>query len=542
MSTGNGRTTALTGPTGHRGTGTGSAAPAVSAPPPSPVPAAADPVAPLTRVSVLAPSTRADLALPGDVPVGELLGVLVELTGADDDGPPAPAWEHPAAVRSADRPGSGAWTLAPLGREPADPRHTLDDLEVLDGDQLVLRRRAEAAPAPLYDDVVDAVAGSTPAGFVPWDATWAHRTGLVAAVVAAATLLGALLAAGRGPGTAGGLVTAVLAAVVALTATVLAALAPRLARRPGPAAVLLGLATGAAAVCGLAAVGGPDGTPLTTGLGSAHLLVACALALAASGTVLLAAPHADRVALAVGVALATAAALGTVVGAVATVADAVAAARGAGPVEPAAVAAGAGAAALVLLSALPRLAVLLARLPLPQVPLSPADEDVDADPADPAVLDRRTERAHALLAGLAGGAVVVLVAAAAVLGLAPAPGWRGTLGGVLAVLLVALAALRSRSHAGAVPASVLLLGALVGAAGLGVGAAAAAPPGLPRLAVGLGAALLGAVAVLLGSLGPRRRSSPGARRAVDLAEGVAIAAVLPLACAVADLFAVVRLL
>ncbi|MDL5155469.1 type VII secretion integral membrane protein EccD [Actinomycetospora termitidis] len=535
MSTGNGRTTALQGAAAAR-------PPSTTGPDVAPLPVPVEAAAPVTRVSVLAPTTRADLALPGDVPVGELLGVLVELTGADRARPPVTAWGRHAPVRSADRPGAGAWTLAPLGREPADPRSTLDDLEVLDGDQLVLRRRDDAAPAPLYDDVVDAVAESTPPGFRAWDATWAHRTGLVAGVVGAAALLGALLAAGRGPGTAGGLVTAVVAALVALTATVLAALAPRVARRPGPPAVLAGLGAAAAAVCGLAAVAGPDGAPLTVGLGGPHLLVASALALAASGTALLAAPRTDRIALAVDVALATAATLGTLVGAVTTVAGAVAGARGAGPVEPAAVAAGAGAAALVVLSALPRLAVLLARLPLPRVPVSPTDDGTDPEPGDPAVLDRRTDRAHALLSGLAGGTVAVLVAAVAVLGLAPAPGWRGTVGGILAVLLVVLAALRSRSYANAVPASVLLLGALTGAAGLAVGVVAAAPPGLPRLGVGLAAAVLGALAVLLGSVGPRRRWSPGARRAVDLAEGVAIAAVLPLACAVADLFAVVRVL
>lgn len=513
----------------------------------APLPAVPEPPAAVTRVSVLAPTTRADLALPGDVPVGELLPVLVELTDADTARPAPTTWSHPP-IRSADRVGATGWTLAPLGRAPADPRLTLDELEVLDGDQLVLRRREDAAPAPLYDDVVDALAESRSGGRV-WDAGWAHRFGLLGGVVAGATLLGALLAAGRGPGTASGAVTAAAAALVALAATALAATAPRTARRPGPAAVLVGLASTAAAVCGLALVPGPDGAPLTTGLGGAHLLVASALALVAAGTVLLAASRLDRVALAVGTGFATAAVLATVTGAVTTVAGAVAAARGADPVEPAAVAAGGGALALVVLSVLPRLAVLLARLPLPEVPLSAVDGDgspgaaaPDDGPGDPAALDRRADRAHALLTGLAAGTVAVLVVAVAVLGLAPAPGWRGTVGAVLGALLVVLTALRSRSYANAVPAAVLLSGAVVAAGGIGVGAVAAAPPGAGRLGIGLAAAVLGAAVVLLGAVGPRRRASPGVRRAVDLAEGVAIAAVVPLACAVADLFAVVRLL
>ncbi|MFC5065375.1 type VII secretion integral membrane protein EccD, partial [Actinomycetospora atypica] len=282
------------------------------------LPAPADETSPVTRVSVLAPGTRADLALPGDVPVAELLPVLVELTGADAPPAPTTAYGEHAPVRSADRAVGTGWTLAPLGQAPVDPRRTLDGLGVLDGDQLVLRRRDDAAPAPLYDDVVDAVAESTPASYRPWDAGWAHRTGLVAAVTAGVGMLGALLAAGRGPGTAGGLVTAGAAAVVAVLAAVLAALAPRLARRPGPAAVLVALATGAAAVGGLAAVPGAPGVPLLAGADGPHLLLASALALVTSGATLLAASRTDRVALAVGTGLATAAALGTLVGAVAT--------------------------------------------------------------------------------------------------------------------------------------------------------------------------------------------------------------------------------
>ncbi|MFC5065717.1 type VII secretion integral membrane protein EccD, partial [Actinomycetospora atypica] len=228
----------------------------------------------------------------------------------------------------------------------------------------------------------------------------------------------------------------------------------------------------------------------------------------------------------------------------ATVAGAIAEARGAGPLEPSAVAAGAGAAAVVALSVLPRLGIALARLPLPRVPVEPGAQDGpdDAGPADPAALDRRADRAHALLAGLAGGVVAVLAVAVAVLGLAPAPGWRGVAGAVLVVLLVVAAALRSRSYANAVPATVLLLGALVAGVGPVVGAVAAAPPGAARLGVAAAAAVVGVLAVLLGSVLPRRHHSPGSRRAVDLLEGVAIAAVVPLACAVADLFSAVRLL
>jgi type VII secretion integral membrane protein EccD len=529
------------------GTGRGHAPVALGRPPERSAPPAgatgpAD-AAPITRISVLAPTTRVDVALPGDVPVAELLGVLVEMTeraGAREAGP---GWRGDA-VRSADRSAATGWTLAPLGDGPVDPRRTLDGLGVLDGDQLVLRRRDDAAPAPLYDDVVDAVAESTPASYRPWDAGWAHALGLVGAVVAGALALGALLAAGRGPGTAGGLVTAGAAALVAIVAGSIGAAAPRLFSRPGPAAVLGVVAVLAAAVAGLAVV--PSETPeaagpLTVGIGAPHLLLASALALVTAGGLLLGAPRADRTALAVLVGTATLAGIATAVGAVATVVGALAAARGAEVTAPA-VAAGAGAVALVVLSALPRLGIALARLPLPQVPASAAELAEDTGAGDPAALDRRADRAHAMLAGLAGGTAAVLAVAAGVLALAHPDGWRGTACWVLAALLVVLPALRSRSYANALPATILVLGALAGGAVVGIGAVAAAPAGIARVGLAVGAVVLGAVVLALGAAGPRRQTSPAARRAVDLLEGVGIAAVIPLALAVCDLYTAVRLL
>ena len=346
----------------------------------------------------------------------------------------------------------------PARQGPVDPRETLDGLGVLDGDQLVLRRRAEAAPPR------STTTSWTPSPSPPRRATGPGaragraRSGLAGAGVAGAVARGAV-AAGRGPGTAGGLVTAGAAALLAVLAAVLGASSARLFSRPGPAAVLGLLATGAGAVCGLAAVPSETGDagPLTTGAGTPHLLLAAALALVAAGSTLLGTARADRVALAVLVGLATAAGIATAVGAVATVVGALATARGA-QVDPPAVAAGAGAVALVVLSALPRLGIALARLPLPQVPASAAELAEDAGPGDPAALDRRADRAHAVLAGLAGGTVAVLAAAAAVLAAQPGDGWRGTAGWVLAALLVVLPALRSRSYANALPATILLVG------------------------------------------------------------------------------------
>ena len=121
----------------------------------------AAPITAASRVSVLAPRTRVDVALPPDVPLADLLPVLLDMTG-----------ESGAGARG------GAWTLAPLGQGPVDPSRTLASLGVLDGDQLVLRRRADAAPPPLFDDVVDAVAEATPASYRAWGPGLAGVLGL----------------------------------------------------------------------------------------------------------------------------------------------------------------------------------------------------------------------------------------------------------------------------------------------------------------------------------------------------------------------------
>ena len=72
-----------------------------------------------SRVTVVAPKTRIDLALPADVSVADLLPMLLEKAfEATPDG----GARH------------GGWCLARLGDAPLDPNRTLDSLGVVDGD------------------------------------------------------------------------------------------------------------------------------------------------------------------------------------------------------------------------------------------------------------------------------------------------------------------------------------------------------------------------------------------------------------------------
>ena len=201
----------------------GPARPSPGAARPSPAPARPSPgaaggpephhteTARFCRVTVLAPRTRMDLALPTDLTVAELVPMLCELTG--EMGPRSHA-------SGTGRPRPSAWCLAAVAGAEMPPGGTLAALGVLDGDLLRLRRRAEAPPPPVFDDPVDAVAEAVPAadgtpgpwGYAdnnrggeplavrPWDEWFRRRAGLTAAVLVTA-LAAVTLAATRGPGT-----------------------------------------------------------------------------------------------------------------------------------------------------------------------------------------------------------------------------------------------------------------------------------------------------------------------------------------------------
>ncbi|MDQ3154439.1 MAG: EsaB/YukD family protein, partial [Actinomycetota bacterium] len=135
------------------------------------------PPAAFSRVTVVAPHTRIDVALPSDVAVADLLPMLLDMAReTSPDGGVA----------------HGGWCLARLGESALDPSRTLGSVGILDGDLLQLRRRVENPPPPLFDDVVDAIAGSAPGSFRPWTAATARLMGRVAgglALVAAAAAL-----------------------------------------------------------------------------------------------------------------------------------------------------------------------------------------------------------------------------------------------------------------------------------------------------------------------------------------------------------------
>lgn len=451
-----------------------------------------------SRVTVVAPRTRIDVALPADVAVADLLPMLLDMAKeATPDG----------GVRH------GGWALAKLGDSPLDPSRTLASLGVVDGELLQLRKRNENPPPPLYDDVVDAIAESDPDSFRPWTEDTARKYGHIAGALALIAAAVAVLLSGP---LAGGpsLWPAICAGAVAILALAAGAVISRSYNAVGTG-VLIAAAGGLpmAYVAGLYTVPGAIGRP--------NLLLASVLVLIfASAAILLIGRG-----ITVFIAAATAGALSGLAFFVGIFVD--------HPIVG--IAAATAAVALAALSVLPRLTIQLAKLPLPTVPGSAEDLKEDTGFPEFAVIERRTANAHEYLTGMiigCGGTAAVFAVIAA---------GDGTVWGpMLAVTVALVLMLRGRAYANGAQAVALLVSGMVAAAGVLLGWLVQSSLDHRLLFVFGTLVLVGAAALVLGVIFPGQKFSPVLRRTVDVLEAILIAIVLPLALAVMDLYVAMR--
>jgi type VII secretion integral membrane protein EccD len=449
-------------------------------------------------VTVVAPRTRIDLALPSDIAVANLLPMLLTMAGESS---PDGGSKH------------GGWCLAKLGGDAIDPQHSLSSLGVLDGDLLQIRRRNDNPPPPLFDDVVEAIAVAAPGSYRPWTEHTARILGLVAAGVALLASAAGLLRAGTLAGAELGV--GALAGVTAVIAMIAGVVTAR---------VYGEISAGVVVAAGSLPLGFVSGLYIVPGSGvhAENLLLACTLTL-----VLAAASIATLgAAITAFVASATATALGALTFFCASLVH-----------RPAAgIAAAAAALALGAMSALPRLTIHLSRLPMPQVPGNAKDLREDPEFPDYALIERRVGRAHEYLTGMIIGSGLV-AAIGAVLAAAG-----GVVGIVLGAVVAAVLLLRARSYANGNQAIALLVSGIVGVGGLMTGLLATArQPGV-LLAGVAGLLILAMVALVTGVVVPRHRFSPVLRRSVDVLEAVLIASVLPLTLGVLDLYHAIRAL
>lgn len=446
-----------------------------------------------SRVTVVAPQTRIDVALPADVAVADLLPMLLEM----------------AREQAADG-GSrhGGWCLAKLGEPAMEPNRTLASLGVFDGDMLQLRRRVESPPPPLFDDVVDAIAESSPDSYRPWTRQTAKTIGQIAGGLALITAAVTLLLAGPG------LAPAITAGAAAVLAVALGSVLTRVFCDPSTG-VVVAAAGGLpfAFVCGLCAVPGELDRP--------NLLLACVLTLVVAAMSILV--------LGTGVTTFIAAVTAAALGAGAALVGTLVAHPAAG------IAAGTAAVALGLLSALPRMTIRLARLPMPQVPGSAEELKEDTGFPDYASIERRAGRAHEYLTGMIIGCGAVVAICAVVMAMPGTP-W----GIILGVVVTLVMLLRARTYANGTQAIALLSAGLLAAAGLVIGWMISIDD-FGRNVFVFGALLqLAVAALMLGVVVPKQRFSPVMRRSVDIFEAVLITSVLPLALAVMNLYTTLR--
>ncbi|MFI9205862.1 type VII secretion integral membrane protein EccD [Streptomyces sp. NPDC053048] len=464
------------------------------------------------RVTVVAPDSRVDVALPEDLPVADVQPEILRLTGG----------ARPAGTPT-------GYHLVRRDGTVLDGARTLAAQHVLDGEILSLRPFAESLPPAVHDDVSDAVATAVARDRALWDGRLLRGCGLAAGALLL-VLMGLVLWYADPvrhdmhgtPGIAAGAVAVLLTAFAGVRARVY---------DDRTSAVALGLA----AVPHLM-IAGSGLLPPAAGEGAGRLqfLLGCSAVLVASVVLVALVPAGDAPFVSVLVASAT--------GILATFATILAGAR------PAAAAAVCAVTAIAAVAFLPALSARVARLPVGYAAprTATADDDLDApldgsaaEPVDAERIALQARRGHELLLGLVGGCAAVVTGSAAVLAFSAGP-WAQAL-----ALTTALAALlRARLFRYAAQVAVLLAAGLAGLALLVLGLALNPPAGDPSdirtlwlaAAVTAVAALLTGIALIV----PGKGLSPFWGRVSDVAESAFLLALVPMCLAVLDVYSTAR--
>jgi type VII secretion integral membrane protein EccD len=469
------------------------------------------------RVTVIAPDSRIDVALPEDVPLADVYPEVLRLSGLEQpEG--APTGYH----------------LVRVDGTVLDGSRTLVAQQVRDGDLLTLRPFAESLPPAVYDDVADAIATAVKADRAHWSGPLMRTAGLIGACTLLSLLGFALWFSDLRhdmhslPG--------LLSGVTALVLVTLAGVRARVYGDRG-SAIALGLAALPHALIGGSGLVAADPGH---GPGRVQFLVGCIAVLLASVVLTAVLPDGDSPF----VAAAFVSAVGTLAtfGAILTTASA----RD--------VAAVAAVVAVGLIGFLPALSARFARLPVafqsPQLAGSTARRAQEQEATAYEPVAARARRGHQLLVGLVGGCSAVIVGCAVVLGFTDSawPQW-------LALALGLATMLRARLFQYTAQVLCLLVAGIVSLGLLVLGLALHMPlyiyqhsvmqhdaTAVDIRTVWLGAAIAvgAAILVAIGLIVPEKGVSPFWGRLLDLADGLLLASLVPLALAVLDVYATVR--
>ncbi|GAA2656011.1 type VII secretion integral membrane protein EccD [Streptomyces vastus] len=470
------------------------------------------------RVTIVAPDSRIDVALPDDIPVADIYPEILRLSQQ------SPAQSAPVGYHLVRRDG----TVLDSARSFAAQR-------ILDGELLTLRPFSESLPPAVFDDVSEAVASAVTSERTLWNGDLTRAAGLVGGGVLAVLL--AFVAWMGHPLHDMHSLPGILAGVAGVLLVVLACVRARV-YDDRASAIALGL--GALPNVG---VGGSGLLPLADGqgIGKLQFLLACAAVLLASVLLTLCSPSGDGPF----VAFVFASAVGLLAMFAATLAD----------WTPSEIGALCAPVAVGGLAFLPGLSMRFARLPIgfdtpDTAPRSAYDTDpIPREPVDAERVAAKARRGHELLVGLVGGCALIAVGSSAVLGFSS---------NVWAQLL-ALAtgvALLMRAHLFRYTAQVapVLAGGLASLMLLGLGLALNPPHAVIREAltgdradldirtIWLVAAIA-AVAALVTAIGlivSRGGLTPFWGRFLEIAEGFVLLTLVPLALAVFDVYSTAR--
>jgi type VII secretion integral membrane protein EccD len=455
----------------------------------------------LARVTISAPQRRVDVALPEQVPLAELLPEVLRHAG---EGLADAGERH------------GGWVLRRTDGAVLATAQALLPQGVRDGEVLHLVPAHAEWPELEYDDVVEAIADGARRRGAAWSPAATRTATLVGAAVPLAVGLVAVLAAGPGRH-AGWPVAAGVALLLVLAGT-----AASRAYGDGPAGTALGgYALPWAAAAGALSVGSGDPVgpfhPLRW-VGGPELLAGSAALLLGSVLGLLGVASRGRV---------------FVAGATTGLAGA-SAALGGLVLDPAGTAAVLLCVLIFALGGLPLLAIRLGKVPLPPISLpaggSAGDPPGLSDLPDRGRVHAAVARTEEVLTGLLLGHAVLAVAATAVLVAAGGPAGR-----LLAAVGCAVLLLRSRLFVAVRHRVPPVVAGLAGYALLGVVLAGPTGP-TGRLLLAGGGLVTALAAVVAGATYARRPASPYLGRLADLTDTALVVSVVPVACAVLDLY------
>jgi ESX secretion system protein EccD len=439
----------------------------------------------LVRVTVASGTRRVDLVLPGAVPVAELVPELARSVGLLD----------PATVYG------GYRLVTPEGRElAADAGLIMQGVE--DGGLLTVAAGVDDRPPRVYDDVVEAMTDVVEHDLAPWEPASGRRTALCAAGLLMALAAVALLIQ------RGSLLAGVAAAVVS-AALVTGAIVLSRAQRDAEAAVAVAwMAAVYAAVAGLMLVTEDPffGLPVAAAGGSAMVVgFACLLGLGEGRALVIPPVVVGAIFLATGLLM------------------------GAAEFDPAVVLTTALVLVVIAGSLLPWLALGATGTSVDQL-YSTADITAEPRPVDPARVGADARLAHEILVAVSAtvGMLLVLIAPLAVS--------LGGAGAVLAVLCCVVVMLRTRQYRTRSEVLVGLVAGILGLGSVGVSALWLHPDWRPAVAV----VLAGAGAVLLAATMLPATPSVRRGRLGDVAESVALLALLPLLVVAVGVFSAIR--